>query len=39
VTRDPAEGVDVDGYLATGAALVNVPACVPAGGRRLRRRA
>jgi hypothetical protein len=25
VTRDPAEGVDVDGYLATGAALVNVP--------------
>jgi hypothetical protein len=26
VTRDPAEGVDADGYLVTGAALANVPA-------------
>jgi hypothetical protein len=25
VTRDPAEGVDADGYLVTGAALVNIP--------------
>jgi uncharacterized protein len=25
VTRDPAEGVDADGYLVTGAALANVP--------------
>jgi len=26
VTRDPAEGVDADGYLVTGAALANIPA-------------
>lgn len=25
MTRDPAEGVDADGYLVTGAALVNIP--------------
>jgi hypothetical protein len=25
VTRDPAEGVDADGYLVTGAALANIP--------------
>jgi hypothetical protein len=25
VTRDPAEGVDADGYLVTGAALTNIP--------------
>jgi hypothetical protein len=26
VTRDPAEGVDADGYLVTGASLANIPA-------------